>query len=275
MSHTGFSIFGNRNRPQGTQPPVNNTQGGGNNNNNNNNNNQGGNTDNKQGGDNKGANATNDGAPDDQIVDDIWKAVKDDPAPAGNQGGNQGGNNQGGGNAPAAKTPDQIMSGYLAKVGIKPVELSDADLTAIQNGDTSSLKRMLADVNEQVKTAHIASIRSANELVKTSVKQAVDDAVAKSRTFVEGKEYRGMLNSALPFTANPLIQPFAETVMQRFLDKGLSPQNAVKAVGQYFEKTYGAMVESMGEEMNTNFSGSYRGSPQKKGDVDWLALLRE
>jgi hypothetical protein len=268
MSHTGFSIFGNRNRPQGAQPPVNNAQGGGNNN-------QGGNTDNKQGGDNKGANATNDGAPDDQIVDDIWKAVKDDPAPAGNQGRNQGGNTQGGGNAPVAETPDQIMSGYLAKVGIKPVELSDADLTAIQNGDTSSLKRMLADVNGQIQTAHIASIRSANELVKTSVKQAVDDAVAKSRNFVEGKEYRGMLNTALPFTANPLIQPFAETVMQRFLDKGLAPQQAVKAVGQYFEKTYGAVMESMGQDMSKNFSGSYRGSPLKKEDNDWLALLRE
>jgi hypothetical protein len=83
------------------------------------------------------------------------------------------------------------------------------------------------------------------------------------------------LNTALPFTANPLIQPFAETVMQRFLDKGLAPQQAVKAVGQYFEKTYGAVMESMGQDMSKNFSGSYRGSPLKKEDNDWLALLRE
>jgi len=249
---------GNSNNNSGGNNPQNN----GNNNNNNTNNNNNNNTDNK-----------NDSI--DDLVQNIWSDVKDGNSGGGNQPQNQqqpqnqNNPNNNNNNGPQ-KTPEEQIADHLKSVGLEPIQLTEQDKTALQSGDFGGV---MDRINQKITGAYIESMKASNKLIENAVTKAVDQAVNKSKNFVEGTQLRELLNEKLPFTKDASIGPVAETIMQRLLGKGATKDQALDGVQKWFDRTFKTVNPDF--QPNPNRNEGFRRTPQSTSeDTDWLKALQ-
>lgn len=201
---------------------------------------------------------------DDETIDNIWNEVKKDADVQNNNDSNNNNNN----NQPLVKPEDQIKE-YLSSVGLAPIALSDSDKAELQAGNFDGV---IGRINQNIQTAHMAAVKSSNTLIDQKVARAVEEAVGKSKSFVAGQRSLEALHKALPYTADAAISPVAQTVMQRFIDRGATQEQAIEGVKKWSKRLADAVNPPA--KVNPNLNGQYRGAQnENSGDVDWLTLL--
>lgn len=224
-----------------------------------------GNTDNRSG--NGQQQNDNNNTDNDVNVDDIWKDIKKENSQGDDRNNVNNQNNQ---PAPDMRKPEEKLKEYLDSVGIKPIVLDDRDKEDLKNGEFGNV---LNRINDQVAQSHIQGLKSMNTVIEAKVAAAVEAAVGKSRAAFEGDKALTALQSAHPWTKDPVIGPIAQTIMQQFITKGATPEQAIVGVGKYFDRVD---EKRNGGKVNSNRNGNFRGpadNSETSGDVDWVDLL--
>lgn len=216
----------------------------------------------------KDTNAQNDGINDDD-VDAIWKEVQKKPADTQQQNQQQQQFQQ-----PAPKEPGEQVKDYMKSIGLEPVALTGGEIELLKSGDPDGVNQIFGNLNNRIQKAHIESVKATQKMIENVMPKMIEEAVAKSKGFVEGKELRGLLNQKFEWSKDPALGPVAETIMQRFLDRGASRDEALQGVDKWAQKMVKAYDPSF--TPNTNGEGGYkqRTPHQPGGDVDWMATLK-
>lgn len=205
---------------------------------------------------------------DDTVVDDIWNEIKKENSPAPKPG-------EAGYVAPQTQiqeTPEQKISKYLKEQGLEIPVLSAEDQEKAKNGDFSGV---LSSMTTLVQQAHVKGLQSANTLIDSKVAEAVKKAVGETRTLMNGDKALTALHTALPFTKDPAIGPVTQTVMQRFLDRGMNTEDAIKGVEKWRDR-FLEKADPNYRKSNSNLNGSFRGNPDvnaSEGETNWVDLL--
>lgn len=220
-------------------------------NNNNNNNNQDDNN--------------NDGI-DENTIDNIWEDVKRENSqkPGDNQ------NNTNNNVVPDKVDPAKQMNDYLLSVGLDPIVLTDKDKEDMSAGNYDTF---MGNVNKKIQQAHIKAVASASTLMDKKMEAAVEKAVEKATGIVKGQVNLRELNDALPWTKDKAINPVAQTVMKRFLDRGASTADAIKGVEHFFKHT--SKLVGGDEKVNRNRNSNFGSGPSDDGAESWLDVLRQ
>lgn len=240
----------------GHRPENNNGLNDRNNNNNNDNNNNNNNNQN-----NNSNNNNNNGGNEDDI-DSIWKDIKKENSQPTNQ---QQQNQQ-----PDQRTAEDKVKDYLKSQGLEGFSLTDEDKTAIGNGDFGTL---VGKINAYVQNSHVKGMQNVNTLMEARMSKMVEDAVAKSKSAFEGDKLVSQMQIKLPWTKDPIVGPVAQTILQRFIDKGASMDEAISGVQKYYDR----VDEKRGVvKVNNNRNGNFQSARQEEGsgDMNWVDLLR-
>lgn len=222
-----------------------------------------GNMDNRSGNDRQ--QNDNNNIDNDVNVDDIWKDIKRE-----NSTGDDRNRDTTVTAPPDTRKPEEKLKDYLDSVGIKPIVLDDRDKEDLKNGEFGNV---LSRINDQVAQSHIQGLKSMNTVVEAKVAAAVEAAVGKSRAAFEGDKALTALQTAHPWTKDPVIGPIAQTIMQQFITKGATQEQAIVGVGKYFDRVD---EKRNGGKVNSNRNGNFRGpadNSETSGDVDWVDLL--
>lgn len=205
----------------------------------------------------------------DADVDAIWKDVQKKPADQQQQ------TTQTSAPMVVQKEPGEQVKDYMKSVGLEPVALTGADIELLKSGDADGVARIFGNINQQIQKAHIESVKAAQSLITNAMPKMVEEAVAKSKGFVEGKELRGLLQAKFEWAKDSALGPVAETLMQRFLDKGASRDEALQGVDKWAQKFVRAYDPTF--TPNTDGEGTFRNrTPQKPGggELDWMTALK-
>lgn len=230
-----------------------------------NNDGQNNNNDNKQTNNNTDK---NDNGVNDDIVNNIWDEVKRENSNSDTNNTNnqqpQPNNNQ------QQVDPSKQLNDYLNGIGLAPITLSDEEKEQIQNGDFSSIMNKMHQLSV---TAHTKALSGAKTMIDDAVKTAVAEATKNANSTFVGQQNLQALYSALPWTKDKAISPVAQTVMQKFLDRGISTEEAIKGVDKYFKHVGNKMS---GNNVNSNRNGNFSSGKSDEDNTPeggWLSIL--
>jgi hypothetical protein len=220
---------------------------------------------------NNDKNDKNDDSINDDVIDNIWEQVKKENGEKGKNSDSSDGNN-GNGNSLQTIDPKKQMDDYLASVGLTPISFTEEEKEKIQNGD---LTPMTDKMHQQIITAHTKALSGSKTMIDEAVRTAVAEATKNANATFSGQRNLEALHQALPFTKDKAIGPVAQTVMQRFLDRGMSTEDAIKGVDKFFKHTNARMNEG---NINKNRGGNFSnpGNSGNQNDVPeggWLNIL--
>ncbi|HMD81652.1 MAG TPA: hypothetical protein VKE92_10120 [Anaerolineales bacterium] len=210
----------------------------------------------------------NDNTNDGPNVDDIWKEVQTDDKSKQNDNSQQQQNQQQ--NNQQQPTAEERIANYLKTQGLEPITLTDQDRQAIKDGNFDDV---MAKLNTNITNAHIKAVNAANQLIKNELPKMVEEAVGKSRGYVDTLETRKFLASdpeLKPLASDPVLAPNVEAIFKQLLDKGATREQAAVGTKKYFQR----LVQKFdpNAQVNTNRGGPYR-TPQNSGEIDWLDVL--
>lgn len=203
---------------------------------------------------------------DDTDIDNIWDDIKkkktgDDDVQPNNQPLQQ------------APEPQKQLNDYLDSVGLNQLTLTDAEKEGMKNGE---FEGVLGKMNDKIRQAHIKAMSGAKVMIDAAVEAGVAKALAGANSTFSGQMNKRALNEALPFTKDKAIGPVAETVMQKFLDRGLSTEDAIDGVRRWSKKLSDEVTKmNVNGNRNGNFSSSHNNPAE--GNVPeggWLSILR-
>lgn len=213
-------------------------------------------------GDNKD-NADNDDGVDDGTIDNIWDDIKkkktedDDEPPANNQ-------------KTEPEDPQKQITDYLVGIGLDPIVLSDADKEELKSGEFGNVINKL---NDKIRNAHLKAMSGSKKMLDASIDDAVKRALDGADQRMSGRMNLQALHTALPFTKEKAISPVAQTVMQKFINRGLSTEDAIDGVRRWFAKTSDLYTGSMVTK-NRNVGYGARPNSADNGEGGWLDILR-
>jgi hypothetical protein len=124
----------------------------------------------------------------------------------------------------------------------------------------------------QLVSSHINSLKGADTMIQSAVANAIKTAKSETQSEILGEMNKKALESKLPWTKDPAIGPMAQAVMQRFLGKGLSTEDAIKNVERYYDY----QDSKRGRGVNTNRSGGFNDTGEKPFQAPeggWLKIL--
>jgi len=109
----------------------------------------------------------------------------------------------------------------------------------LQTGDAEALKETFSTFAQSI---YKQALLDAHNLTTKKLEAAREEFSQVANETVEMKSLVREMNVQLPFTANPLHEPVAKAVLQQALKaKGATPEKALAAVKQYFEKLGSAL----------------------------------
>ena len=220
----------------------------------------------QQNNNNNGGGGNNDGI-DDADIDTIWDAVKKKTVEDDDTGGNKGGGNQ-----QQQVDPQKQLTDYLDSVGLAPISLSDTEKEEMKEGNFDNV---FAKINDKIKNAHLKAMSGSKTMIDAAVADAVTKAMQGANSTYEGKMNLNALHTALPFTKDKAIGPVAQSVMQKFLDRGLSTEDAIDGTRRWFDKTRDMVSQTgVNKNRNGNFGGSRDNSGDDAPDGGWLKIMR-
>lgn len=218
---------------------------------------------------NQNGNVNNNTSINTDTIDDIWSDIKKPNSQDDQNRNNQGNNNNGGGNQPQQLDPATQLKKYLTDNGLGEFTLTDAEKAQLGEGNYDGLQGRILGLVQQ---AHVKAISSASALIDSKIAAALKQGENATKSLLAGKENMGALHSALPFTKDPAIGPVAQTVMQRFFDRGATQEQAIQGVKKFFEHTAQKVT---GNEVNQNRNGNFGSRPKNENDGvgNWIDIL--
>lgn len=237
---------------------------GGNGNGNSQGNGNGGNGGNNDGGGNNNKNSTD-------LTVGLWDNPVDKNANGGgnnnnnNNNGNNNNQNNNNGNKPV--TFDDYVAGLDFGTQFKQEHVDK-----LKTGDTSVLPEMFAEIQ---KSTYKKAMMDVNQLVAAKVKEGVNEALTQANGARNIEKVVDKMNTDLEFTKDPLIAPVAKTILGRALNKGMSQDDAVKAVGQYFKRVAGAANNLLDDDDGGGNMAGRENYGGRRGEepTDFVALL--
>lgn len=206
----------------------------------------------------------NDTGIDDKEIDNIWEDVKaKTPEPK------EPNNNQ---PAPIVDQKKQVDD-YLVSIGLEPLTLNDAEKEEMKNGEFGTV---LAKMNDKIRNAHLKAMSGSKTMIDAAVSAAVKTAMDSANATFSGNMNLNALHAALPFTKDKAFGPVAETVMQKFLNRGLTTEDAIDGTRRYFAKLSDTVSASnVNKNRNGNFGGSRPNPTENEApEGGWLNILR-
>ena len=173
---------------------------------------------------------------------------------------------------PAAPTLETQQNQVMQQLGLNPVTLTEEQKQKFASGDFSGIEGVLNQIQRQ---SFMAAVKATQALVAKGTQDALEKAQMSTRQYVQGSDARSAMQAALPFTADPMFAPVAESVLSRALGAGLDTASAVEAVRGWFASLNNASANSSqaNNTMNPNLSQGYSGGPQQVEPIDWAQLL--
>ncbi len=119
----------------------------------------------------------------------------------------------------------------------------------------------------------------ANKVVQQRVDQMAETVKADVSASTATSDVVREMNTQLPFTQGKAFAPVAKLVLTQFMEKGLSPQDAIVEVGKYFKNLSGEVSKLGPKSPGSRPSGSFRGSSDTQDgnsdadDPDWMEFL--
>lgn len=228
---------------------------------------------NNQNNDNNNNNDTNnnDGGIDDNLIDNIWDKIENKID--GNNQNNQNNQQQNNQQQQGEQDPQKRLNTYLEGVGLTPFVLTDEEKTAATSGDFGPV---LAKVQQQIVQAHVKALAGSETMIQSAVAKAMKEAQTGATATFLGQMNLQKMNEALPYTKDKSIAPVASTVMQKFLDRKMSTEDAIKGVDAYFKNIGSRVSES---SVNKNKNGNFSSGNNQRNDMDgvpeggWLKML--
>lgn len=214
--------------------------------------------------------------------------------------GNQGGNNNGGGNNNNGNNgggvPNNNGGGAPDQQKLMRDALKGAGL--YENLDLATFKKAIAEndddalssfFDQMMTNAASASLKLANQLADSKTAKAVEQATNRASQETTKRLLKDEMYKRYEFLKEPALSPVAENILDKYMEQGLSPDDALKNVGEYFKATAHAAGKHFGmkveEPQNTGRPGSngFRNDGRNQNDnntnsnsddePDWFAAL--
>lgn len=199
----------------------------------------------------------------------------------GQNNGGSGGQNNGGG---ADQT--KLMRDALKNAGM----YEGLDLATFKRAMTDGDDEALSGFFDQMMTnAASSALKLANQLADSKAAKAIETATNKASTETTKRLLRDEMYKQYEFLKEPALSPVAENILDKYMEQGLPPAEALKNVGEYFKATAQAAGKHFGmkveEPANNGRPGSngFRGDGRnqndnntksdEEGDPDWFAAL--
>lgn len=205
----------------------------------------------------------NDDTIDDGDIEDIWQNIRSNNKTDTTQQQQQ--------QQQTVKTdPAEQLKQYLKEQGLGEFVISEDTKKQLQEGNFDAFNNQVLGLVQQ---AHVKALSGAQTLIKSEVAKAVKAAVDESKGYISGQEALRALNTALPFTKDKAVGPVAQSVMQRFIDRGASQEEAIKGTGLFFKRV--AKLADLDGQVNPSRNQNYRGGnvEQDEGSMNWIDLL--
>lgn len=170
----------------------------------------------------------------------------------------------------------------LFKEHIESLQLTNGlDLAKIQEdlreGKVDSLNEAFSNV---AANTYKAAMTQMNSLVDSKIEAATEKAVSDANSTVKADLEIQEMQSSLPFTKDPNIEPVAKAVLAQFRSKGESVENAIAKTKEFFqntaEKVGNVSIPPNDKPGTRNFS---RNNQQQNNDQnihdEWLDVLSQ
>lgn len=211
----------------------------------------------------------NDDGINDEDIDTIWEDVKKKKGEDDNDNNNNNNNNN---NNQQPPDPKKQIDDYLVTIGLEPLVVTDAEKEEMKQGNFDNV---FAKMNDKIRTAHLKAMSGSKTMIDNAVKEAVQQAMAGANSTFEGRINLQALHNALPFTKDKAIDPVAQSVMQKFLKRGMSTEDAIDGTRRYFAKVSDAYAGStVNKNRNTGFGGRGPSAEDTAPEGGWLKVLR-
>ena len=175
-------------------------------------------------------------------------------------------------------------AGEIFNDHIQGLQLTDGvDVNKIQedlaNNDTESLQSAFESI---ASNTYKAGLQQANKLMDTKIEAAIEKAVAESGSAVNESMAVREMQSKLPFVSGQDIAPVAEAALKQFISKGLSVEDSIQKVAEFFNATAQAVSgnnNSQNSPGNNNFnpnsfvSNNSNNQNNSNQDDSWMDVL--
>ena len=172
------------------------------------------------------------------------------------------------------KSAEAVFNEHVASVdftaGIDVANLQQS----LQNGDAEGFNKNLRVGFEN---AYRQSMIDMNKIINQRVDKAKSEMASASSTATATERAITDLNSALPYTKEPMYKPVAEGVFTQLLQqKGMTVDKAIQKTGEYFTKFAGDVNKNNPSAPHSRPSGGFGEiSEVDDGDdgQDWMSFL--
>lgn len=204
--------------------------------------------------------------------DSLWDAPANEDKSGDNKDNNQQQQQQ-----QQQSNPNEVFDKHIEGLDFTGgIDLA-ASIKAIQDGDVEVFGKLLQQVGAN---AYRNSLVDANKVVQQRVDKMALDVKADVSSSTATSDLVKEMHTALPFTKNPAFAPVAQLTLTQFLTKGVSPKEAIKEVGKYFENLSGEVSKMNPNPPNGRPTGQFRGNAGHGSDgnasedePDWITLL--
>lgn len=202
--------------------------------------------------------------------ENLWDASASDDKSGGNGNDNNANANA---NQP---DPNETFNKHVDSLDFTGGIDVEAGMKAFADGDREGVLSMLQQVGQN---AYRNSIVDANKVVQQRVDKMADSVKADVSNSNATSDLVKEMNTQLPFTKNPAFAPVAQLTLTQFMQKGVSPQEAIKEVGKYFQNLSGEVGKMNPDAPGGRPTGQFRGSSNNSDGTssenapDWFEML--
>ncbi len=171
---------------------------------------------------------------------------------------------------PTQLTPEQKLAAHIDSLGL--MEGFDQQAMADPEKAEAAMKSLMANT-------YSAAIKDANQIMDQRIDSLREELQQETQDTMRGNESINAMNSALKYTSQPAYKPVAEALLVKFQNKGASTPEAIKKVGEYFNKLSSDVADTVPRNSNNRMNGSSfnnSNSNSSSGDADpedWMEFL--
>lgn len=171
-----------------------------------------------------------------------------------------------------ARSASELFNAHVETLGFGTG--AEEMMAAFESRDGKAFAKAMASMQA---ATYKAAMMDSNRLMKESSSKLQNTFQQDTTKTIENSKLLDRLYSDVPFAARPQYEPLARGVLQQFLTqsvngKRLSPDEAVKETGKYFEQM---ARDISGRSPENDDPNSGRGSGSKRGgsNLDFVALF--
>ncbi len=166
----------------------------------------------------------------------------------------------------ASAKPDFKMSDFFKSSGLYDGIDTKALTTAIRDGDEDAAAIIIAKIMENSVSV---ALTNANKLADQKVAAIQEKVITETKSSAETDMAIKAMNTELPFTAHEAVAPIAKTILEGFLNQGLSTEDAIANTSSYYKEVAKESGQHFGMDMrDINDTEGFNRSRMNSNDND-------